>query len=471
MNYRMRMLAVHRCQLRDLLSDVSREQACFLVCSVAHGQDETVLLVREVLELCPHDLQIHAPDQLSVVPQAMLRAARRAQALGGAVCMVHTHPMCDGAVGFSRADDHGNVRTFEFFERMLPGRANSCLVWDGPLQCVAGRVYRSPTSWSPMEKVEVVSGGVRTVHGDTRPQSTKIGEEFDRQARLLGSDGQQRLSALRIGIVGCGGIGSIAATLLVHSGVTKFGLIDFDHTDKTNLPRIVGSSPDDAKVHALKTDVVRRYIKHHAPDSTVDIFNIPIETPSLLHYLCSLDAVICGTDDTTSRAFINQLCHQYYVPVLDLGVQFGADPISGRLVKETGRAHLMLPGDACLSCCGHIDPLRLAFEGLSAIDQQRRRNDGYVIGSDVPEPSMMMFNTQVAALGIQRLIDWVTGLNQHNPESYTSFRFLGLTAEAGTKPVRKRSDPRCPMCGTEAILRGSGSLHPMLVVPRPRQAA
>jgi len=470
MNYRMRMLAVHRCQLRNLLSDMSKEQACFLVCSVAQGSDETILLVREVLELSSQDLQIHAPDQLCVAPRAMLRAARRAQALGGSICMVHTHPMCDGLVGFSRADDHGNVRTFEFFQRMLPGQLNSCLVWDGPLQCVSGRVYHSPKNWSPIDGVEVVSGEVRAVHRDGLRGSTQTCEEFDRQARLLGAAGQEKLSGLRLGFVGCGGVGSVAATLSVHAGVRKFTLIDFDTVDKTNLPRIIGSSPKDVQTNALKTDVLERYIKHHAPDATVEIFNAPVEAPELLPHLCGLDAVICGTDDTTSRAFLNQICHQYYIPILDMGVQFGADPTSGLLVKEIGRAHLMLPGDACMCCCGHIDPLRLEFEGLSTIDQQRRRKEGYVVGSDVPEPSMMVFNMQVSAVGLQRLISWVTGLNRHDANSYDSFRFLGLTAEAGIKPIRKRSNPQCPMCGNEAQLLGIGSLSPMLVAPRPSQA-
>lgn len=49
------------------------------MCSVARGTDETILLVREVLPLDAADLHIHAPDQLSVAPGAMLRAARRAQ--------------------------------------------------------------------------------------------------------------------------------------------------------------------------------------------------------------------------------------------------------------------------------------------------------------------------------------------------------------------------------------------------------
>lgn len=466
MNYSMRMLAIHRCQMRNLLSDKTREQACFLVCSVAQGTDETTLLVREVLALHSHDLHIHAPDQLSVAPQAMLRAARRAQALNGAICMVHTHPMCEGSVEFSSADNHGNIRTFEFFERMLPGQLNSCLVWDGPLECVAGRVYHSPTSWSPIANVKVLNDEERRVHQNSLSCPTTTNEKFDRQARLLGVDGQKKLSTLHVGIVGCGGIGSITATLLAHAGVTKFSLVDFDAIDKTNLPRIIGAGPND--IGNLKVDVLKSYIKHHAPDASINIYSVPIETPEILQHLCSLDAVICGTDDTTSRAFVNQLCHQYYVPVLDMGVQFGADPISEQLVKETGRVHLMLPGEACMCCCGHIDPLRLAFEGLPVVDQERRRQEGYITGSDIPEPSMMVFNMQVAALGIQRLITWVTGLTPHNPDTYESFRFLGLTAEAGIKFVRKRKNLECPLCGEKSLL-GLGSLSPMLVAPRQRQ--
>jgi hypothetical protein len=192
MEYRMRMLAAHRCRLRELLSDTSREQACFLAYSVAQGIDETILLVSEVIPLVPDDLTIHAPDQLSVAPSAMLRVARRAQRMGAAVCMVHTHPMSHGRVAFSLADDYGNLRTFEFFERMLPGRLNSCLVWDGALECVAGRVYEGAERWWPLSDVEVVSGTRRIVHRDRLETAKPVEAQFDRQARLLGEDGQRR---------------------------------------------------------------------------------------------------------------------------------------------------------------------------------------------------------------------------------------------------------------------------------------
>ena len=51
MKYRMRMLAVHHRQLRELLADTSREQGCFLFCNHASSDDETVLLVTKVSPL------------------------------------------------------------------------------------------------------------------------------------------------------------------------------------------------------------------------------------------------------------------------------------------------------------------------------------------------------------------------------------------------------------------------------------
>ncbi|MGD0959494.1 MAG: hypothetical protein ABSB19_06780, partial [Methylomonas sp.] len=158
----------------------------------------------------------------------------------------------------------------------------------------------------------------------------------------------------------------------------------------------------------------------------VSAFNLPVETPELLSYLINLDLIVCGTDDTTSRAYLNQLCHQFYLPVLDLGVQFGANPNTGKIVKEVGRANLMLPGTPCMCCTGQINPQQLTIEGLSDIEQQRRAEEGYITGMDVSEPSMMLFNMQVAAKGLQRFMEWVTGFRSIDCTVYDIFRFFGL---------------------------------------------
>lgn len=469
MNYSMKMLDVHRCQMQTLLKDTSREQACFLLCGMAYGNDETTILVREVIELAQNDLTVHSHDRLQVSPDAMLRIARRAQELNASVCMVHTHPMSNGEVEFSYADDIGNQKTFEFFGRMIPQFPHTCLVWDGQLQTVSGRVYFSANDWKPISKVEVVNGEKRKVFANGLKKSCNISEVYDRQATLLGKEGQQILSELKVGVVGCGGIGSVVSTLLAHSGVRKFNLYDFDKVSLSNLPRIIGATPKD--VGALKVKILERYIRALNANADVEIatFEEAIEAPHLLKQIIELDVLICGTDDTTSRAFLNQLCHQYYIPVLDMGVQFNVDK-DGLLVGETGRVNLMLPGTACMCCCGYINPIKLQQEGLTEAQHQQQVKDGYLSGSDVKEPSMMVFNMQVASLGVQRLIEWVTGLNSINPNQYENFRFLGINSEQGTRKVNKRSTHSCPFCACNSVYLGAGNEQKLLMKQRPFKA-
>lgn len=465
MTYRMKMLEAHRGRLRELLGDMSRENACFLICQTAQGRDETILLVTDVVAIPPDQLLVHKQDQLSVAPETMLKIARLSASKSGSVCMIHTHPMSEGRVGFSLADDIGNQATFRFFSRLLPEQPNSCLVFDRSLRCVSGRVYTSAETWQPITCVDVVDGPTWTRSLDILPIDAEIDEQFSRHAELLGAKGQESLSKVRIGIVGCGGIGSVAALMAVHSGFRNFCLFDFDSLEKSNLPRVAGSTPSDVIQSTKKSKIVQRALLDHAPDSEVCVFDYQVEDPRALHDLVSLDVVICATDDTTSRAFLNQLCHQYYIPVLDLGVEFAADKVSGQLVKEIGKVHFMLPSTPCLMCCQEIDPRRLAEEGLTEAEKLARGE--YISGQDVKQPAMMVFNTQVAARGLQHLIAWLTGLADASRYQLEHFRFFGLNSSAGIRLVRKRSNPDCIFCNG-GLLLGEGDNASMLVRPRPQ---
>lgn len=466
MKYRMRMRAVHLIALRNLLSDTTKEQACFLVVSHAQGDDETVLLVRDVLPLKKEDYAVHKFDQISVQPLAMVRAAKTARQLGCAICMVHTHPMSEGSVSFSTADDIGNEDSFAFFERMLPNQPNSCLVWNGSLQYAEGRVYTSSKDWSPISDITVVDDQKHVLITNGQTKEDSIDTQFDRQAQLLGKTGQRSLSKRRIAIIGNGGIGSAAGVVLVHTGIKDFDLVDFDFIEKSNLPRIIGATPLDVDQKSLKVDVLARYIKSLTPEALVRTHNLQVEAKELLSVLISADLVICATDDTTSRAYLNQLCHQYFVPILDLGVQFAVNPGTGILLKEVGRVHLMLPGTACMSCTGNIHPQTLAQESLSDEMRENRIKEGYFQGADVSEPSTMIFNMQVAGLGAQRIVEWITGVVAFDKEKYDQFRFFGLNGEKGIRPVRKRANKECLFCSNESVLLGCGDIEKMLVLPR-----
>ncbi len=471
MIYRMRMQSSHRRQLQALLSDHSREQACFLLCRQAKANDETLLLVVKVLALESEDLAVHKPDQLSVSPAAMIRIARMAQKEEATVCMVHTHPMSLDGVAFSRADDIGNLRTFQFFHRMVPDQLHSCLVWSGNLAHTAGRIYQSDGTWSVVQSVDVVSGENWNRHIDHTHHIRAIDTAlFDRQARLLGEAGQAIISNIKIGIVGCGGIGSVVATLLVHSGIRNFTLVDFDRVEPSNLPRLLGANFDDAHRHVPKTSILQRVIKEVCPEAQARTFVTPVEDPSLLEELVSLDAIVCGTDDTTSRAFLNQLCHQYYVPLLDLGVQFVVDPDTGQVVSNVGKINLMRPGDPCLLCIGHVNPHVLAEEALDEVTREHRRNEGYLRGTEVHEPAMMTFNMQVASRGVQTLLSWFSGFQPIPTEQFERYDFLGMANRGLSNFTRKRKVHGCPLCDPDSHLHGTGDAHPMIVAPRSRQS-
>ncbi len=471
MTTRMRMLSVHHRQLRDLMQDKSREQACFLLCSTAQGDEETILLVNEVVPLSAADLGVHRFDQLSVSPAAMLRIARMAQRTKRAVCMVHTHPMSAGSVAFSLADDVGNERTFEFFHRMAPNLPHSCLVWDGDLACCAGRVYQSAHDWTPISTVSVMNDANLLVFRDSIPTGDggNVSEEFERQARLLGKAGQRLLSAQRLVVVGGGGLGSIAAPVLGHSGVRHFAIIDDDIEKEVNLPRNLGATPADVLARRLKVDVVARYLKECFPKAVIRPLPTVVEDPEILPELVSADGIVCGTDNTTSRAFLNQLSNQYYVPVLDLGVQFAADPETGELVKEIGKVNLVLPGQACMLCTQHINPKVLHDEGLTP--EQRIAHGKYVEGIDENEPSMMVFNMDVVARGLQLFTFWVTGIAPVDALTYERIHFLGVGAARGVRVVKKARVPDCPYCGDQSCVLGLGDRESMWVRARPRKAA
>ncbi len=139
----------------SLVHDSAVEQGCFLLFSVARTYDNLILLGNELIHLADDDFTVQKYDQLSVSPSTMLGVARIAQANNAGVCFVHTHPMSSEQVYFSQADDYGNVRTFGFFNRMLPEQAHVALVFSGDMNAVSGRLYHAGDSWEHIGLITV----------------------------------------------------------------------------------------------------------------------------------------------------------------------------------------------------------------------------------------------------------------------------------------------------------------------------
>ena len=136
-------------------------------------------------------------------------------------------------------------------------------------------------------------------------------EEILRYSRHLlipevGLEGQRKLKAASILIIGTGGLGSPAALYLAAAGIGRLGLVDFDVVDRTNLQRQVihGTST----VGALKVESARQRLLDLNPDIQVDTYNEPFTSANGRQIAESYDILLDGTDNFPTRYLTNDLC-------------------------------------------------------------------------------------------------------------------------------------------------------------------
>src|SRR5512136_1752498 len=135
-------------------------------------------------------------------------------------------------------------------------------------------------------------------------------EEVYRYARHLtipcvGIEGQQKLKAASMLVVGVGGLGSIISLYLAAAGVGHLGLVDFDVVDSSNLQRQVihGTST----VGKLKVESARAKLIDLNPDVQVDVYNEPFTSENAMRIAKDYDILLDGTDNFPTRYLTNDV--------------------------------------------------------------------------------------------------------------------------------------------------------------------
>lgn len=122
----------------------------------------------------------------------------------------------------------------------------------------------------------------------------------------VGLDGQQKLKAASILIVGTGGLGSPVALYLAAAGVGRIGLVDFDLVDSSNLQRQVihGTSG----LGMLKVESARQRMLDINPEIQVDVYNEPFTSSNARQIAKNYALIIDGSDNFPTRYLTNDLC-------------------------------------------------------------------------------------------------------------------------------------------------------------------
>src|SRR5689334_10294103 len=120
-------------------------------------------------------------------------------------------------------------------------------------------------------------------------------EEVLRYSRHLvlpdvGVEGQQRIKAARVLLVGAGGLGSPAALYLAAAGVGTLGLVDFDVVDMSNLQRQVLHGTSD--VGRCKLESARARIRELNPHVRVEVYETRLTSANALDILGGYDVIV-----------------------------------------------------------------------------------------------------------------------------------------------------------------------------------
>ena len=122
----------------------------------------------------------------------------------------------------------------------------------------------------------------------------------------VGPEGQARLGAARVLIVGLGGLGSPAALYLAAAGVGRIGLVDFDDVALHNLQRQV--LHDTAAVGTPKTTSARARLEALNPEVAIDTWQTALSPRNARAIIADYDVVLDATDAFATRYLLNDAC-------------------------------------------------------------------------------------------------------------------------------------------------------------------
>src|SRR5580658_6100883 len=167
-------------------------------------------------------------------------------------------------------------------------------------------------------------------------------ERYSRQVLFpgVGVEGQRKLSASRITIVGCGATGSVLASLLARAGVGTIRIIDRDYVEPSNLQRQALFDEADAAESLPKAIAAARKIAAFNSEITIEPRVEDLVPANIEATLEGMSLILDGTDNFETRYLIN-----------DYAVDRSLPWIYSAAVGSYAVTLNILPGEtACLAC-------------------------------------------------------------------------------------------------------------------------
>jgi len=243
---------------------------------------------------------------------------------------------------------------------------------------------------------------------------------YERQLlfRPIGAEGQERLLAATVAVVGLGAIGCLAADMLTRCGVGRLRLIDFDIVELSNLQRQMLYNEDDVASGLPKTEIAAGKLRR--VNSTVEVTSHVerVTDANAVGLLQGADVIIDAVDNFAAKFVLNRAALKLGIPM-----------IYGALAGSYGVTMPIIPDEtACLCCLYCVEPDQGSSETAAT--------------AGVIPPTV----ATVASLQVAQTLKWLVGAHD---EIITDLIHVEVwEGEFSRLSVARRTD--CPDCGGTA---------------------
>ena len=250
--------------------------------------------------------------------------------------------------------------------------------------------------------------------------------QFKRYARHLildevGEEGQEKLLAARVLVIGAGGLGSPLLMYLAAAGIGTLGVVDNDTVDLTNLQRQIVHST--ANVGRSKVKSALESLAAINPEVRVTPHALRLTEANAAELIGEYDLVCDGSDNFATRFLLNDACY------------FGRKPlVAASLLRFEGQLSTFKAYDGKTAC------YRCLFREPPPPDLIPRCEEAGILGSVAGV---------LGTLQATETIKEILGLGR----SLAGRLLIYDALEGTTRTINVPRDPACPLCGTAPTIR------------------
>lgn len=234
----------------------------------------------------------------------------------------------------------------------------------------------------------------------------------------VGVEGQAKLLAGKVLIIGAGGLGAPVAFYLAAAGVGTIGIVDNDHVEVSNLQRQITHFTEDIGVAKVESAAAK--MRAINPDVTVNTYQQFVNADNIRELIRGYDFVIDGVDNFPTKFLINDACVMESIPFSH-----------GGILRFDGQTMTVVPNQsACYRC---------SFRKPPPPDVVPTCSQAGVLGAIAG-----MLGTIQAAEALK----YLTGTGQLLTDALLSFDAKSMDF----RKIQLRRQENCPLCGSSPTI-------------------